>query len=155
VSNLILIEKKIKHLDSEGIYQARQKQAKPILNKLRVWLDKTIKHVPPKSALGKALTYMDNQWDRLIRYAEYGDGVIDNNPAENAIRPFVIGRKNWLFSNSVTGAKASANLYSIIETAKANQVEPFIYFQHIFTQLPLAESVRDLENLLPWKIKLS
>jgi len=77
---------------------------------------------------------------------------IDNNPAENAIRPFVIGRKNWLFSASVDGAKASANLYGLIETAKANGLEPYAYLRHVFKELPAAESVEAMEALLPWHL---
>ncbi len=77
--------------------------------------------------------------------------MIDNNGAENAIRPFVIGRKNWLFSNSVNGVKASANLYSLIETAKANGLEPYAYLHKVFTELPGATSVEDIEALLPWR----
>ena len=76
--------------------------------------------VPPKTPTGKALAYMNNEWTYLIRYIEHGDLGIDNNVAERAIRPFTIGRKNWIFSDSVAGADASAALYSIIETAKAN-----------------------------------
>ena len=78
---------------------------------------------------------------------------IDNNLAENAIRPFVIGRKNFLFSNSVHGVQASANLYSLIETAKASGLEPYQYLRQVFTALPQAETVEDIENLLPWSLK--
>ncbi len=74
---------------------------------------------------------------------------IDNNAAENAIRPFVLGRKNWLFSASVKGVKASANLYSLIETAKANNLEPYAYLRHVFTELPQADTVDSIEALLP------
>ena len=77
-----------------------------------------------------------------------------NNPAENAIRPFVVGRKNWLFSDTVTGAKASANLYSLIETAKACGVEPYQYLRYIFCRLPLARTADDYEALLPWRVDL-
>ena len=87
---------------------------------LRRWLDESLPRVPPASATGKALNYLRNEWDRLIRYLDDGRIEIDNNGAENAIRPFVVGRKNWLFSTSIKGVKASANLYSLIETAKAN-----------------------------------
>jgi transposase len=78
---------------------------------------------------------------------------IDNNPAENAIRPFVIGRKNWLFSATPRGAEASANLYSLIETAKANNLEPHAYLTHVFTELPKANTLSDIEALLPWAVK--
>ena len=85
----------------------------------------------------------------LIRYLDDGHLEIDNNGAENAIRPFVLGRKNWLFSASVKGVKASANLYSLIETSKANGLEPYAYLRHVFTELPKAETVEAIEALLP------
>ena len=102
-----------------------------------------------ENATGKALHYLHNEWDKLIRYLDDGRLEIDNNAAENAIRPFVIGRKNWLFSDSVKGVKASANLYSLIETAKANGLEPYAYLRYLFTELPKAETVDDIEALLP------
>ena len=96
---------------------------------------------------------MDQQWPRLIGYVDDGHRPIDNNRAENAIRPFVIGRKNWMFSQSVAGATASANLYSLIETAKAHGLDPHRYLNHVFTELPKAATVEQIEALLPDKIK--
>ena len=89
----------------------------------------------------------------LIHYVENGDYPVDNNRAENAIRPFVIGRKNWLFSNSQAGADASANLYSLIESAKANGLEPYAYLKRIFTELPKAQVLADIDALLPWHVE--
>jgi hypothetical protein len=89
-------------------------------------------------------------WSRLVRYIEGGHLPIDNNRAENAIRPFVIGRKNWLFSDTPKGATASAQIYSLIETAKANGQEPYAWLRHILERLPTASSVEDYEALLPW-----
>ena len=108
--------------------------------------------MPPKSATGKALSYLHAQWDKLTAYLKDGRLEIDNNLCENAIRPFVVGRKNWLFSDSVAGVKASANLYSLIETAKAHDLEPYAYLREIFTRLPLATTVEDFEALLPGNI---
>ena len=105
--------------------------------------------MPPRSALGKAMNYAHKQWPKLIVYVEDGRLRIDNNLTENAIRPFVIGRKNWLFSDTVAGANASANLYSLIETAKANGIEPYGYLRAVFTALPQATSVDEIEALLP------
>ena len=105
--------------------------------------------VPPQSATGKALYYLHNEWSKLTGYLNDGRLEIDNNRAENAIRPFVVGRKNWLFSGSVRGVKASANLYSLIETAKANGLEPYAYLRRVFTELPQANTVEDIEALLP------
>lgn len=128
----------------------RQSQAAPILEKLQQWLDLNMPRTAPKSLLGKAMHYLKHQWPHLVRYLEDGHYPIDNNPAENAIRPFVSGRKNWLFSASQRGADASANLYSLIETAKANGLEPHAYLTRIFTGLPNAQTVAEIEALLPW-----
>ena len=89
---------------------------------------------------------------KLIRYIDDGQLQIDNNGVENAIRPFAIGRKNWLFSNSVKGAKASANLYSLIETAKAHGLEPYHYLRYVFTELPKAKTLNEVEALLPGNV---
>ncbi len=148
IQKLYRVEKQARTLTSEDRYDHRQRHARPILNELRAWLDEALPQVPPTSATGKALNYLHNEWDKLIRYLDDGRLAIDNG-AENAIRPFVIGRKNWLFSTSVKGVKASANLYSLIETAKANGLEPYAYLRRIFTELPQADSVEAIEALLP------
>lgn len=140
-------------LTAEKRYTLRQKQAQPILGEIRKWLDESLPQIPPGSMTGKALGYLNSEWDKLICYLHDGRLEIDNNGAENAIRPFVVGRKNWLFSTSVKGVKASANLYSLIETAKANGLEPYAYLRHLFTHLPGAESVEDFEALLPGNIE--
>jgi len=108
--------------------------------------------VLPGSAAGKALNYLHNEWDKLARYLDDGRLEIDNNLAENAIRPFVVGRKNWLFSTSVAGVNASANLYSLIETTKANGLEPYAYLRYLFAELPRAETVEAIEALLPGNV---
>ena len=110
--------------------------------------------MPPATATGKALHYLHHEWPKLVRYLDDGRLEIDNNLAENAIRPFVTGRKNWLFSDSVRGVKASANLYSLIETAKANGLEPYAYLRHLFTELPKASSVDAIDALVPGNLKL-
>jgi transposase len=150
IQKLYLIEKQIKDDPPDQRYIIRQQQAKPIIDKIKDWLDKSLLHVPPKTALGTALQYLHNQWDRLIGYLDDGTYPIDNNLAENAIRPFAVGRKNWLFANSQAGAKASANLYSLIQTAKANDLNPYEYLKQIFIALPNATTVEDIEKLLPW-----
>lgn len=153
IQQLYGIEKAIKDKTTEEKYQIRQAQSLPVLQKIKIWLDKSLSHAPPQSLIGKALHYLHEQWPELIRYVESGDYPIDNNAAENAIRPFVIGRKNWIFSTSPKGATASANLYSVIETAKANGLEPYAYLRKIFTALPQATSVEQIEALLPWNVK--
>jgi transposase len=153
IGHLYGIERKGKDLNPEERKRLRQQESLPLLNKLRTWLDKTQPKVLPKSTLGKALAYLNKNWDKLSVYTEDGRLKLDNNAAENAIRPFVIGRKNWLFSDTPKGAKASAALYSLIETAKANGLEPYAYLRRVFTELPQAETVEAIEALLPWNVK--
>ena len=153
IRKLYQIEHGIKDSLPDKRKKVRQEQSLPVLQKLRQWLDKSLPQVPPKTLLGKALHYLHNQWEKLIRYCDEGYLRMDNNLAENAIRPFVVGRKAWLFSNSTNGAKASANLYSLVETAKACGLEPCHYLKTVFTYLPRAESVTDIERLLPWNQK--
>ena len=149
IQKLYRVEQQSRTLTPQERHAHRQQHACPSLNELRAWLDEALPQVPPKSATGKALNYLNNEWDKLIRYLDDGRLDIDNNGAENAIRPFVVGRKNWLFSTSVKGVNASANLYSLIETAKANGLEPYAYLRHLFTALPKAETVESIEALLP------
>jgi hypothetical protein len=108
----------------------------------------------PKGKTGQALAYTHKNWDKLTEYIKDGRLNIDNNPVENAIRPFAIGRKNWLLSDSQKGADTSAMLYSMIETAKANHIEPYQYLRTVFTKLPQAETLEAIEALLPWNIAL-
>lgn len=110
--------------------------------------------VAPSSLLGEALHYLHGQWPKLVRFLDNGAWPLDSNPVENAIRPFVVGRRSWLFADTVGGANASANLYSLIETAKANHIEPYRYLVALFKRLPLAQTVDDYEALLPWNIEL-
>ena len=149
IQKLYRVEKQARNLTPEKRHAQRQLHARPILDELRTWLDQVLPQVPPTSATGKALNYLHNEWGKLIRYLDDGRLEIDNNAAENAIRPFVLGRKNWLFSASVRGVKASANLYSLIETAKANDLEPYAYLRYLFTELPKAQTVEAIEALLP------
>lgn len=152
-AKLYAIEKRIKPLENNERYRIRQEEALPIIEAFRKWLDKALGDgIVPKGYLGKALSYLHNSWDALMCYTEVGHLSIDNNRAENAIRPFVIGRKNWLFNNSVAGAEVSANLYSLIETAKANGVEPYHYLQKVLIELPAATTVEQVEALLPWNV---
>ncbi len=155
IQKLFRIEASIKAATTDEKYRARQQESAPILAALKQWLDKSLKHPVKSAKLTKALTYLNNQWHKLSRYTENGTWPIDNNHAENCIRPFVIGRKNWLFSTSIEGAKASANLYSLVESAKANNLEPSAYLKTVFTLLPQAKTVEEVEALLPWNIKSS
>jgi len=153
IRKLYKIEKDVRGQSPEVRKAARQKLAVPILTELKAWLDKTKSQVPPRSLTGQAIGYMLGQWESLVRYVDDGRLEIDNNKVENAIRPFVVGRRNWLFSDTVRGAESSANLYSIIETAKANGLEPYRYLCHLLTELSKAKSVEEMEALMPtrWK----
>jgi transposase len=151
IRKLYAIERLIKDKPPDEKQSIRQARAGPILAKMRRWLDKSLGQVPPKTVLGKALKYLDGEWSRLIIYVGDGRLPIDNNPCENAIRPFVIGRKNWLFSDSTAGAEASAAIYSLIETAKRSGHEPWHYLTHVLTALPRMHP-DDLHTALPHNI---
>jgi transposase len=144
-----------KGLSPEKTVEVRRAHALPLLNDFKKWLDKHTREVPPKSLIGKAINYARNQWPRLIRYVDHGHARPDNNLAENAIRPFVIGRKNWLFSMTPEGATATAALYSLVETAKANGLDPFKYLRWIFERIPSARNPDDYRALLPQNIDRS
>ena len=150
IRKLYRIESEHKQSTPEVRLQARQAMSLPVLAKIHEWLEKTQPAVTPKSALGKALTYLRNCWPMLIRYTERGDLPIDNNRCENAIRPFVVGRKSWLFSDTVAGAESSAIIYSLVETAKANGIEPYSWLRRVLRELPAAQTVEAVEALLPW-----
>lgn len=150
IRKLYAIEKQLLEKRPDEKQAIRQARAGPILDKLRNWLDKSLLRVPPKAALGRALHYLDREWPRLIRYMDDGELPIDNNRCENAIRPFVIGRKNWLFSNSQQGAHASAAIYSLIETAKHNNLEPYRYLKYVLTEIVKADT--ELSDLLPYHL---
>jgi transposase len=154
IKKLYALEKKAKDagLSIAEIYTMRQEEAKPILDDFKKWLEKKSLQTPPKGLLGKAVGYAIKQWDKLEGYINDGQLSPDNNAAENSIRPFVIGRKNWLFSGTPEGASASALLYSLIETAKANGLEPFAYLRYIFDKLPTTTTLEDYEALLPWNL---
>ncbi len=150
INRLYGIERDLKDACDTERLVARQQRSQPLLDQLKTWLDKTQPQVAGQTALGRAVNYLASNWRKLVRYVEGGHLPIDNNRAENAIRPFVIGRKNWLFSDTPKGATASAQIYSLIETAKANGQEPYAWLRHILERLPAANSVEDYEALLPW-----
>jgi transposase len=152
IAKLYRIEKSINGLTADEKKVIRQEKSVPLLNQFKTWLDKSARQVLPKSAIGKAIQYSLNQWEKLIGYSQSGQTNIDNNRAERAIKPFVIGRKNWMFSNTASGAKASASLYSLIETAKANGLTPFNYLSFLLEELPKLPD--DLEYLMPWNVEL-
>lgn len=153
IAKLYRIESQIKELSLEERLYFRRTHSNAQLALFKQWLDKSAAQVSEKSALGKAIYYSLYQWSKLSRYTEDGRLNIDNNRAERAVKPFVIGRKNWLFNHNHRGAEASAMLYSIIETAKANGLIPFDYIEHCLEQLSHPNC--DLNSLLPWLVDLS
>ena len=155
INKLYGIERGLKEMTDEQRFAGRQEQSLPVLSQLKNWLEKTQPQVTAQSALGKAVNYLASNWSRLERYIEAGFLPIDNNAAERAIKPFVIGRKAWLFSDTPKGAAASAQIYSLVETAKANGQEPYTWLRHVLERLPQAESVEDVEALLPWNWRAS
>ena len=133
----------------------RDAHSRPLVAEIEELLLRHLHTVLPQSQFGKALHYLHGQWPKLIRYLDDGAWPISNNPCENAIRPFVVGRRNWLFSDTVSGATASANLYSLLETAKANGVDTYPYLVALFKALPYAKTADDYEALLPWRLALT
>jgi hypothetical protein len=152
IGKLYRIERHHKDASDRDRFLARQQQSLPVLAELNAWMRKMLPAVPPKSALGTALSYLRDGWPMLIRYTERGDLPVDNNRCENSIRPFVVGRRAWLFSDTPAGAQASAVIYSLVETAKANGVEPYAWLRRTLRDLPAARTVEDVEALLPWNI---
>ena len=150
IGKIYAIEKELrgKDLSKEEFVERRKRLVEPVLRDFKKWLDKKAMHVPPMTLLGKAVNYTLKQWEKLIRYLESAYLTPDTNRIENDIRPFVVGRKNWLFSGSPLGAFASATIYSVIETAKANGFEPYRYLKYLFSELPTTR-VEDYNNLMP------
>ena len=136
--------------DPQEFAAERRRQVEPILAEFREWLDRRALQVAPDTLIGKAVGYTLGQWPKLIRYLDHPAISPDTNAVENAIRPFVVGRRNWLFSGSPRGATASATLFSIIETAKANGQEPYWYLRRLFEELPGARTTADIERLAPF-----
>ena len=142
-----------KKLLPEDFAKQRRILAEPVLNEFHNWLNVQKEAITPESKLGKAIHYSLNEWHKLIRYLDAPFLRPDNNAVEQSIRPFVIGRKNWLFSNTPRGAESSAVIYSLVQTARANNIEPYHYLRFLFTYLPAASSVEDLMKLLPTNIQ--
>lgn len=141
-----------KKYSAQQRYELRLEQSKPILDNLFLWLEHSLKNAYPQSKLANALNYMHQRWQQLNNFLLNGSLEIDNNGAENQIRPFALGRKNWLFSGSPRGAQSSALFYSLIATAKANGLKPFDYLKLIFENIPQCKAEQDFINLLPFNL---
>jgi transposase len=143
------------NLTLQELVEVRQKISRPKVKAFFDWIQENALSVAGSGSLGAAFTYTLKQKNRLEKFLEYGVLRMDNNLAENAIRPFVVGRKNWLFSDQPHGASASAVLYSLIETAKVNNLEPYRYLLFLFDKLPMAlreDGSDSLKRLLPFNV---
>ncbi len=154
INALYRIEREIKDFDEKKKYEMRQERTRPALDKLKHWLDSNVNKLAKGGLTRKAIDYTLNQWPKLILYCEDGQLNISNILAENAIRPFAVGRRSWLFADTPAGARASALYYSLIETAKANGLEPYAYLKYVIERIAYAETVEQWEALLPWNVKL-
>lgn len=154
IGKLYAIERHIQAMTPEERYRERQTNSVPLLEDLKAWLDKNAPKVAKDSLTRTAMTYMLNQWDKLVRYCDDGRLNISNALAENAIRPFAVGRRNWLFADTPAGANASALYYSLVETAKANDIEPYAYFKYILDRIAYTDTVEKMEALLPWNMPM-
>lgn len=140
-----------KNYEGDALIAFRQEHSKPILNKFREWLYELRPKIHnSKGLLATAVNYTVKQWPKLVLYLGNPAIPIDNNAAENKIRPFVIGRKNWLLAGSPRGAEAACMFYSLVETAKVNGHDPFAYLVNLFKALPYAENDADIERLMPY-----
>lgn len=155
IRKLYKIESEIKEDPPDTKYRIRQEKSRLIIDTIRAWLDAHFFEAQKLGgAIAGAFVYLNNQFAKLCVYLENGRLHIDNNGAENHIRPIVLGRKNWLFATSVKGAEAVATWYTIIETAKANGLEPYGYLKYLLTELPYyMRDGKDIEALLPWNVE--
>jgi hypothetical protein len=143
---------KEQELSIEKFVQNRREQCKPILTGLRSWLEAQVGSIPESGKLGVAISYALKEWHTLERYLDDGQLTPDNNACERGIRPFVMGRKNWVMSGSPAGAKSSCELYTLIETAKANNWNPTNYLTRVFEQAATMRPSDDWRLLLPWNL---
>jgi transposase len=150
---LYKVEEECRGWATQKRYELRQAKSKETVEEFKAWLLEHKDRVPPKTLLGKAIGYALNQWPHLLHYLGDGRLEIDNNLVENAIRPFAIGRKNWLFSDTVAGAEASATIYSVLQTAIANGHDVYSYMRYLLQELPKAKSLEDYEALLPYRVE--
>jgi transposase len=152
-NDLFKTEREIIDYAPEERRAARLERSKPVLDAFRAWLDTEASNVLPQSLVGTAVTYCRNQWEKLVTFLEDGRLDLDNNSSERSIKSFVIGRKNWLFANTVKGAEASAVIYSIVVTAQESGLNPLAYLTYLLEQLPNA-TTSALDDFLPWSDKL-
>jgi transposase len=151
IAKLYQIEKTAKqdNLGHDELYKLRQEKSKPVLDQLLAYIKEHASKAPPTSTLGRALQYGLNHWVQIVRYIDHGILDIDNNAAERCMKPFAVGRKNWMFCGNVRGAQAAANILSLIESAKLHDLKVFDYLSYVFEEIPKATTPRQVEALLP------
>ena len=152
INKLFAIEEELCNITPDERKAARELRSKPIVDEFKTWLDVQAVQTLPKSTLGKAIAYCQGQWAKLGVFLTDGRLEISNNRAERSIKPFVIGRKNWMFANTPKGARTSAIIYSIVETAKENGLNPYAYLEYVLDHLRMIdrEDKSTLDMLLPW-----
>lgn len=153
IGELYAIERVGKGLPDEELLALRDRDSRPLVSRIESWLRDHRDKALPKTALGNAIRYGLQQWPAMRRYLEDARCSIDNNIAERDIKRVVMGRKAWLFADSVGGMEANAVLYSLVQTCIANRVDPYKYFKAVIERMPYARSQPDLESLLPWILK--
>ena len=149
---LFTIERDLKDVSDQERYEKRLELSRPVLDEFHGWIKRMRQQAMPKSVFGQAVIYCLNQWQELNSFLLDGRLEIDNNRAERSIKPFVISRKNFLFSNTPKGARSSAMVYSVIETAKENGLTPYDYLKFLFEQIPNVDMKDEtvLEQQMPW-----
>ena len=155
-NRLFKIERALKDASPEERHAERQRLSRLVLDAFWTWLQEQSGQVLPKSTLGQAVSYCLNQWTKLTVFLEDGHLELDNNRSERSIKRFVIGRKNFLFANTPRGARASAIAYSLVETAKENGLDPYLYLEYLFERLPNipSDDRTAMDDLLPWSDRL-
>jgi len=154
IATLYRLEKKTAGLEGEKKLEMRRELIGPWLSEFKAQATAMSEVYLKKGNMQKALFYTLNNWESLTRFMDHAELPLDNNPVESAIRPFALGRRNWLYSASPKGAHASAFMYSLVESAKANELEPRAYLQALFERYPLAKTTEERRKLLPMNIKL-
>ena len=139
-------------VEVDELGRRRREQSIRVLAEIEALLLANVHAVVPSSLLGQALHYLSSQWPKLKRYVEDGRYSIDNNAQENAIRPFCVGRRAWLFADTMAGAHASANLYSLLQTCQVNGIDGYRYLRALLVALPEAKTADEFAALLPWRL---
>lgn len=153
IADLYLIEKAIRGRSPDERQRVRSEQTRPLIDDLRVWLERELHRVPPRGGLADAIRYALTRWPALCRFLEDGRIEIDSNTVERAIRPIALGRKNHLFAGSDGGAERWATIASLLATAKLNDVEPYAYLKDVLERMSAGHPMSRIDDLLPWNCK--